>query len=50
MNEVAEGKPEHELQKLEEIFLNTTRFESMFWHMANNKQMWPGAGTADVGV
>lgn len=50
MNEVAEGKPEHELQKLEEIFLNTTRFEYMFWDMANNKQMWPGAGTADVGV
>ena len=53
MNEVAEGKPEHELQKLEEIFLNTTRFEYMFWDMANNKQMWPGVvgvETADVGI
>jgi len=42
MNRSAEGKPEHELLKLEEIFLNTTRYEYMFWDMANTKQMWPG--------
>jgi len=38
---LAEGKPESELQRLEEIFLNTTRFEYMFWDMAYHQQMWP---------
>ena len=42
MNDSTEGKPEQELLKLEEIFLNTTRYEYMFWDMANSKQMWPG--------
>ncbi|MDV6377405.1 thiaminase II [Sporosarcina sp. GW1-11] len=42
MDEAAEGKPEAELARLEEIFLNTTRYEYMFWDMANTKQMWPG--------
>ncbi|KKI94006.1 TENA/THI-4 family protein [Bacillus sp. SA1-12] len=41
MDQVAEGKPEAELEKLEEIFLNTTRFEYMFWDMAYNEAMWP---------
>ncbi|MGB3569950.1 MAG: thiaminase II [Priestia megaterium] len=34
-------KSEAELEKLEEIFLNTTRFEYMFWDMAYNEAMWP---------
>ncbi|MFE4043711.1 MULTISPECIES: thiaminase II [unclassified Priestia] len=34
-------KSEVELEKLEEIFLNTTRFEYMFWDMAYNEAMWP---------
>ena len=42
MDETAEGKPESELVRLEEIFLNTTRYEYMFWDMAYTKQMWPG--------
>ncbi|WP_416151187.1 thiaminase II [Salipaludibacillus sp. HK11] len=41
LDELAEGKPEHELENLEEIFLNTTRFEYMFWDMSYNKAMWP---------
>ncbi|MED4403646.1 thiaminase II [Metabacillus fastidiosus] len=41
MNELAEGKSEKELANLEEIFLNTTRYEYMFWDMAYNGQMWP---------
>ncbi|MFC4322600.1 thiaminase II [Litchfieldia salsa] len=41
MDELAAGKSESEKSKLEEIFLNTTRYEYMFWDMAYNKQMWP---------
>jgi thiaminase/transcriptional activator TenA len=38
---LTEDKSEAELEKLEEIFLNTTRFEYMFWDMAYNEAMWP---------
>ncbi|MBY0000291.1 thiaminase II [Priestia aryabhattai] len=38
---LTEDKSEAELEKLEEIFLNTTRFEYMFWGMAYNEAMWP---------
>jgi len=38
---LTEDKSEAELEKLEEIFLNTTRFEYMFWDMAYNGAMWP---------
>lgn len=41
MNELAEGKSERELAHLEEVFLNTSRFEYMFWDMAWNQTMWP---------
>jgi len=41
MNEVADGKPEHELATLEDIVVNTSRFEYMFWDMAENITMWP---------
>jgi thiaminase/transcriptional activator TenA len=41
MNQEAVGKNEAELAHLEEIFLNTSRFEYMFWGMADLKQMWP---------
>ncbi|MDL4839625.1 thiaminase II [Aquibacillus rhizosphaerae] len=41
LDELAEGKPQSELDKLEEIFLHTTRFEYMFWDMAYHQQMWP---------
>ncbi|QOY35025.1 thiaminase II [Anaerobacillus isosaccharinicus] len=33
--------PEKDLKRLEEIFLNTTRFEYMFWDMSYNLAMWP---------
>jgi thiaminase/transcriptional activator TenA len=38
---LTEEKSEVELEKLEEIYLNTTRFEYMFWDMAYNEAMWP---------
>ncbi|MED3980756.1 thiaminase II [Priestia megaterium] len=38
---LTEDKSEAELEKLEEIFLNTTRFEYMFWDMAYSEAMWP---------
>lgn len=41
MDDLTEGKSQQEVAKLEEIFLNTTRYEYMFWDMAYNKQMWP---------
>lgn len=41
LDELAEGKSESELDTLEEIFLNTTRFEFMFWEMSYNEAMWP---------
>jgi thiaminase/transcriptional activator TenA len=42
LDQEAEGKPKRELLRLEEIFLNTTRFEYMFWDMAYHQEMWPG--------
>ncbi|MGF7035604.1 thiaminase/transcriptional activator TenA [Paenibacillus mucilaginosus] len=41
LDELAEGRSEAELARLEEIFLNTTRYEYMFWDMAYHGQMWP---------
>ena len=41
LDKLAEGKSESELVQLEKIFLNTTRFEYMFWDMAYNQEMWP---------
>lgn len=41
LNEITAGKNNEELQRLEEIFLNTSRFEYMFWDMAYNGEMWP---------
>lgn len=41
LDEQAEGKPERELERLEEIFLNTTRFEYLFWEMSYYRKMWP---------
>lgn len=40
-DDLTNGKPEEELAKLEDIFLNTTRFEYMFWDMSYNEAMWP---------
>jgi thiaminase (transcriptional activator TenA) len=41
LNEITAGKSDAELHHLEEIFLNTSRFEYMFWDMAYNEEMWP---------
>ena len=41
LDSLTEGKREDELAKLEEIFLNTTRFEYMFWEMSYRQEMWP---------
>lgn len=41
LNQLAAEKPESELQRLEEIFLHTSRFEYMFWDMSYNQDMWP---------
>ncbi|MDQ0223735.1 thiaminase II [Metabacillus niabensis] len=41
MDQLAEGKSDAELRHLEDIFLNTTRFEYMFWDMAYHEEMWP---------
>ncbi|MFE5317934.1 thiaminase II [Paenibacillus sp. NPDC056579] len=41
LDDLAAGKPEKELEKLEEIFVHTTRFEYLFWDMAYRKETWP---------
>jgi thiaminase (transcriptional activator TenA) len=41
MDELAEGKPEHELARLEEHFQMTSRYEYLFWEMNYYKQDWP---------
>lgn len=41
MNEIAKDRPEHELKKLEEIFVKTSYFEYMFWDMAEHISTWP---------
>lgn len=41
INDIARGKPEHELKKLEEIVVRTSYFEYMFWDMAENVSAWP---------
>ncbi|MGY0692726.1 thiaminase II [Virgibacillus sp. FSP13] len=41
MNEIANGKPEHELAALEDIVVKTSYFEYMFWDMAERKEKWP---------
>ncbi|WP_088102565.1 thiaminase II [Halalkalibacter urbisdiaboli] len=41
LDALAEGKTEEELKQLEDIFLNTSRFEYMFWDMSYHQAMWP---------
>ncbi|HLR72215.1 MAG TPA: thiaminase II [Pseudogracilibacillus sp.] len=48
INEIAKDKPEHELKRLEEIFVKTSYFEYMFWDMAENISMWPVKETANL--
>lgn len=39
VNSLAENMCESELKKLEEIFINTSKYEYMFWDMSYNKGM-----------
>ncbi|MFD1064673.1 thiaminase II [Oceanobacillus locisalsi] len=41
LDELAKGCTEAELDDLEAIFLNTSRYEYMFWDMAYNRESWP---------
>ncbi|WP_027415362.1 thiaminase II [Aneurinibacillus terranovensis] len=41
LDRLADGKPERELQILEEHFLTTSRFEYMFWDMVYQGGDWP---------
>lgn len=40
LNQLVEGKSETELKQLETIFINTSRFEHLFWDMAWDKSQW----------
>ncbi|KGK86006.1 thiaminase II [Clostridium sp. HMP27] len=39
VDDLAKDLPKGELEKLEEIFVNTSKYEYMFWDMAYNKEM-----------
>lgn len=39
VDDLAKDLPKRELEKLEEIFINTSKYEYMFWDMAYNKEM-----------
>jgi thiaminase (transcriptional activator TenA) len=41
LDQVAAGLPEHQLKKLEEIFLTSSRYEWQFWEMAWKQERWP---------
>ncbi|MCI7240012.1 thiaminase II [Aerococcus suis] len=40
MDELAAGKPERELEQLEDIVITTSRYEYLFWDMAWNQENW----------
>ena len=41
VNELATGKSEGELRRMEELFLITARYEYLFWEMAATEEIWP---------
>jgi thiaminase len=41
LNEMVDGKPESDLQKMEDLYLVTARYEYLFWDMAAGKKNWP---------
>jgi len=47
IDQIAEHKTDKDLAILEEIVVKTSYFEYMFWEMAENREMWPVATTAD---
>ncbi|MBZ2174622.1 thiaminase II [Schnuerera sp. xch1] len=41
MDKLAEGLPERQLKKLEEIFIMSSKYEYMFWDGCYKKKNWP---------
>ena len=41
INDFTKGKSDRELQSLQDIVVKTSKFEYMFWDMAENISMWP---------
>ena len=41
MDRLAAGMPQEELQRIEEAFLTSSRFEHAFWDMAYRQEQWP---------
>ncbi|GAJ98248.1 thiaminase II [Geomicrobium sp. JCM 19055] len=41
LDELTQYKSEKELDKLEQIFLNTSRYEYLFWDMSYKQEGWP---------
>ncbi|WP_054706173.1 thiaminase II [Bacillus sp. JCM 19041] len=41
LDKLADGKTAQELNRIEAIFLNTSRYEYMFWDMAYKQEGWP---------
>ena len=37
----AKGLPEGELARIEEVFVNSSKYEYLFWDMAWNEERWP---------
>jgi thiaminase/transcriptional activator TenA len=41
MDRVAAGMPQEALQRIEDAFLTSSRFEYAFWEMAYHLERWP---------
>ena len=41
LNELAIGRPQRDLRKMQELFLITARYEYLFWEMAATEETWP---------
>jgi thiaminase/transcriptional activator TenA len=41
MDRLAAGMPQEELQRIEEAFLTSSRFEHAFWDMSYRQEQWP---------
>jgi thiaminase/transcriptional activator TenA len=41
MNRLGEGLPEAKKQHLIDIFVTSSRYEYLFWEMAETQEQWP---------
>lgn len=41
LDEIADGLPEASLERLDEVFLTSSRYELAFWEMAWRQERWP---------